>query len=80
LTERLSERTCGVWVVDLTTGRTVAFLRFEGAVEEIFAVAVLPQVRYPDLVNDDPRILSDSFVLPANALGQLPDSLRGVVR
>jgi uncharacterized protein (TIGR03032 family) len=80
LTERLSERTCGVWVVDLSTGRTVAFLRFEGAVQEIFAVEVLPQVRYPDLVNDDPRILSDSFVLPGDALGQLPDSLRGVVR
>src|SRR5262249_59124990 len=41
LTERLTERTCGVWVVDLTTGRTVAFLKFEDAVQEIFAVQVL---------------------------------------
>src|SRR6202043_2024064 len=62
LTERLTERTCGVWVVDITTGQTVAFLKFEDAVQEIFAVQVLPQSRFPDLINDDPKVLSDSFV------------------
>ena len=62
--------------MDLTTGRTVAFLKFEDAVQEIFAVQVLPQIRFPDLINDDPKILSDSFVLPDDALSQLPDSLR----
>jgi len=76
LTERLSERTCGVWVVDLSTGRTVAFLKFEDAVQEIFAVQVLPQIRFPDLINDDPQILSDSFVLPDEALNQLSDVVR----
>jgi uncharacterized protein (TIGR03032 family) len=75
LTERLSERTCGVWVIELTTGRTVAFLKFEDAVQEIFAVQVVPQ-RFPDLINDDPKILADSFVLPDEALSQLPDSVR----
>jgi uncharacterized protein (TIGR03032 family) len=75
LTERLTERTCGVWVVDLTTGRTVAFLRFEDAVQEIFAVQVLPDARFPDLINDDRKILADSFVLADDALSQLPDSL-----
>jgi uncharacterized protein (TIGR03032 family) len=79
LTERLSERTCGVWVVDLTTGRTVAFLKFEDAVQEIFAVQVLPQMRFPDLVNDDVKVLSDSFVLPEEALHQLPESFRAPV-
>jgi uncharacterized protein (TIGR03032 family) len=76
LTERLSERTCGVWVVDLTSGRTVAFLRFEEAVQEIFAVQVLPHIRFPDVANEDVKILADSFVLPDDALRQLPDSLR----
>jgi uncharacterized protein (TIGR03032 family) len=75
LTERLTERTCGVWVVDVVTGRTVAFLKFEDAVQEIFAVQVLSHARFPDLINDDPKILSDSFVLPDHALSQLPDSL-----
>jgi uncharacterized protein (TIGR03032 family) len=77
LTERWTERVCGVWVVDLTAGRTVAFLRFDDAVQEIFAVQVLPHARFPDLINDDPKVLSDSFVLPDDALSQLPDSLRG---
>ena len=80
LTERLTERTCGVWVVELATGRTVAFLKFEDAVQEIFAVQVLPQARFPDLINDDPKILSDSFVLPDDTLSQLPDSLRGSMK
>ena len=80
LTERLTERTCGVWVVDLNTGRTVAFLKFEDAVQEIFAVQVLPHSRFPDLINDDPKILSDSFVTPNDALSQLPDSLRATIR
>jgi DNA-directed RNA polymerase specialized sigma24 family protein len=53
------ERTCGVWVVDVTTGQTVASLKFEDAVQEIFAVQVLSQARFPDLINDDPKILSD---------------------
>jgi uncharacterized protein (TIGR03032 family) len=64
LAERLRERTCGVWVVDLATGRTVAFLRFEDAVQEVFAVQVLPRMRFPELMNDDPQTLADCFVLP----------------
>ena len=77
LTRRPAERACGVWVVDTTTGRTVAFLKFEDAVQEIFAVQVLPGARFPDLINDDPKVLADSFVLPEDALSQLSGSLRG---
>jgi uncharacterized protein (TIGR03032 family) len=76
LTERLSERNCGVWVVNLATGRTVAFLKFEDAVQEIFAVQVLPRSRFPDLINDNPNILGDSFVLPEEALRHVPDRLQ----
>jgi uncharacterized protein (TIGR03032 family) len=73
ITER-AERFSGVWVVDLTTGQTVAFVRFEAAVQEIFAVQVLPRLRYPDLINDDEAILSHSFVLPetADAVAPVP--------
>jgi uncharacterized protein (TIGR03032 family) len=77
LTERSTERTCGVWVVDLTSGRTIAFLKFEDAVQEVFAVQVLAQARFPNVINDDRTILSDTFVLPDDALSQLPISLRG---
>ena len=31
-------RQCGVWVLDIRTAGTVAFLRFSGSVQEVFAV------------------------------------------
>jgi uncharacterized protein (TIGR03032 family) len=71
ITER-AERFSGVWVVDLTTGQTVAFVRFEAAVQEIFAVQVLPRLRFPDVINDDEKILSHSFVLPEQAAAVAP--------
>jgi uncharacterized protein (TIGR03032 family) len=64
----LQERCCGVWVLDITTGKTVAFVKFEDAVQEVFAVQVLPGVRFPDLINDeDDPLLAHSFVLPDRA-------------
>jgi uncharacterized protein (TIGR03032 family) len=71
----LEERCCGVWVVDLTTGATVAYMKFEDAVQEIFAVAALPGVRYPELINDNNARIADSFVLPDEALGSVPAPL-----
>jgi len=76
LTERLAERTCGVWVLDIQTGRRVAFLRFEDAVQEIFAVQVLPGLRFPDLINDDPALLANSFVLPDESLAEVAAPFR----
>jgi uncharacterized protein (TIGR03032 family) len=72
----VEERCCGVWVVDTTTGETVAFVKFEEAVQEVFAVQLLPGVRFPDLINDDHTLIADSFVLPDEALGAAPAPLR----
>jgi|SRR5271157_99708 len=81
ITQRLaeSERTCGVCVVDLTTGTPVALLRFEDAVQEVFAVQLLPSRRYPDLINDDANLLENSFVLPDEALDSVPAGIRSRV-
>jgi len=78
ITERLTEheRTCGVCAIDLTTGQVVALLRFETAVQEIFAVTVLPGRRYPDLINDDDKLLENSFVVPDAALADVPAALK----
>ena len=89
ITERLAEeeRTCGVCAIDLTTGKVVALLRFETAVQEVFAVTVLPGRRYPDLINNDDTLLENSFVVPDAALADVSaalraaaDSSRGVAR
>ncbi len=76
ITERSQERTTGVWVVDLVTGATVALLRFEEALQEIFAVQVVPFARYPELLTDHDEILSESFVLPDEAFQEVPPQLR----
>jgi uncharacterized protein (TIGR03032 family) len=77
LTERLTEeeRTCGVCVIDLRSGRVIALLRFETAVQEVFAVTVLPGKRFPELINDDEKLLENSFVVPDAALADVPESL-----
>ena len=76
LTQKVDERTCGVWVIDIRNGTTVAFLKFEDAVQEIFAVSLLLGARYPDIVNEDPDLIRTSYVLPDAALAEVPDELR----
>lgn len=72
LVEEGGERACGVWVVDTRTGQTLAFLRFESGVREIFAVAALQGQRFPEMLEwDDPR-LHNSYVLPDEALKDVP--------
>jgi hypothetical protein len=43
-------------MVNIQTGQTIAYAKFEAALQEIFAVQVLPGVRHPDLINDRPRL------------------------
>jgi uncharacterized protein (TIGR03032 family) len=75
LTERLHERNCGVWVVDIRDGRVVAFLRFEAAVQEIFAVKVLPGIRYPEILEPTDTLVPSSYVIPDDALKDVPTEL-----
>jgi uncharacterized protein (TIGR03032 family) len=69
------ERSCGVWVLDTVSGETVAYLKFEDAVQEIFAVQVLPGRRFPDVINDNNALIADSFVLPEPALDDVVAAL-----
>jgi uncharacterized protein (TIGR03032 family) len=71
----LEERTCGVWVVNIESGETVGFVKFEDAVQEIFAVETT-NARYPELVNEDRELLAGSFELPDEALAEVPPELR----
>jgi uncharacterized protein (TIGR03032 family) len=70
------ERSCGVWVLDTHTGQTVAFVKFEDAVQEIFAVQVLPGRCFPEVLNDDRERIAESFVLPDAALAEVAAPLR----
>jgi len=72
----LEERFCGVYAINIESGEVVAFVKFEDAVQEIFAVEVLVGSRYPELVNDNNEILSGSFELPDDVLAAVPAALR----
>jgi uncharacterized protein (TIGR03032 family) len=77
ITERARERHCGVWVVDLRSGQVIAFVRFEDELQEIFAVQVLPGMRFPELVNDgEHELVADAFVLSDEALREAPVELQ----
>lgn len=76
ITERTQERICGVWAVDIRSGQTLGWVQFEDAVQEIFAVRVVPGVKWPDLVNHDNDLLDGSFVLPDADLTRVPAGYR----
>jgi uncharacterized protein (TIGR03032 family) len=65
--EQLPERICGVWVLDIHSGQIVATLQFKMLVEEVFALQLLPGVRFPEIVVND-RQIADSFILPSAEL------------
>lgn len=47
LARRGAEPRCAILVIDLRSGDTVHWLRFEGVIEELYDVAVLPAVQRP---------------------------------
>ena len=74
ITGTADQRNCGVWIVDTETGNTSGFLRFDGAVQEIFDVAVLPGVRWPSMVTDR-DVTANSFILSNDDLQQVSAGL-----
>lgn len=78
LVERFTQedRTCGVWVVNIQSGQTIGFVKFEDGVQEIFAVEILPGMQFPDLVQDDQHMIAATYVLPDAALEDVPEELR----
>jgi uncharacterized protein (TIGR03032 family) len=68
LLEELEERICGVYVCDIRTGQVIGFVRFEGDVEEIFAVQVLQNTVFPELLENNHELLNTCYVLPDECL------------
>jgi uncharacterized protein (TIGR03032 family) len=64
LTQRLQERLCGVWMVDLVRGEIDGFLQFDDLVQEVFDVALLAGRRYPEIAEPGSSAVATSYVLP----------------
>jgi uncharacterized protein (TIGR03032 family) len=69
ITDQAAERNCGVWLVDTRTGQIVGFLKFDGVVQEIFDVQVIP-ARWPSIVDAGP-LTQSAYVLPDEALADV---------
>ena len=63
LLEELEERICGVYVVNIEAGKVIGFVRFEGDVEEIFAVQVFPH-RFPEFLEPHDEMLKTTYMVP----------------
>ena len=70
ITDDNSDRQSGVWVVNINNGNTVAFLKFTGGVEEIFAVQTLHGTMYPEILSEQ-EYLQNSYALPDEALAEV---------
>lgn len=77
-TGRLSEidRAGDVRVIDTATGQAVALRKFADGAQEVFAGLLTPGRRDPDLRTDDAERINLSFVLPDDALAQVPESFQ----
>ena len=64
LSQRLEERSSGVWIVDINTGFAMSFLQFQDKVLEISDVKVLPGIRYPQMINHRSKQMVDSAIFP----------------
>jgi uncharacterized protein (TIGR03032 family) len=70
------ELCCGIAVIDMNSGRTVATFRFLSGVEEIFAVDVIPGIANPAIGgshhSEDPI---EVWVVPASPAQSCPSAL-----
>jgi uncharacterized protein (TIGR03032 family) len=64
LAERREQLKCGVALVDLRNGQSVALLEFQTAVEEIFDVQLLSALRFPEVVGFQKETLHHTFIVP----------------
>jgi uncharacterized protein (TIGR03032 family) len=72
IAESAEERNCGVWIVNIMDGSLVGMLRFTAGVQEIFAVQVLPGLRYPEILAKQDPIALETFFLPPELVSQMP--------
>jgi len=64
LAERRHELKCGVAVVDVRAGVVAALLEFHTAVEEIFDVQLLSDIRFPEVVGFQQETIHHTFIVP----------------
>ena len=60
-----------MWAVDTASGDIVGFLRFEGAVQEIYDVQLLRGATWPEIVEPGAELVGMAIELPPEAMAEL---------
>lgn len=60
----LPDRACGVWAIDLRDGRRLASVVFEDRIQELFDLAVLEGVRFPEIAEPSSELARTTWLLP----------------
>lgn len=64
IAQESAESESGIWCINLTDHTVVGFVRFEGNIDQIYDVAVLPGVMYPELFLPDDEQSMTVFNFP----------------
>ena len=64
IAERRDEIMCGIAAIDLACGRVIGCVEFQSAVEEIFDVQMLSELRFPEVIGFQNDSISHTFVVP----------------
>jgi len=64
LAQRRGELKCGLAVIDLHSGKVIANIDFETAVEEVFDIQVLGGSRFPEVLGFQKETVQHTFVIP----------------
>ncbi len=65
---RLPSRVCGVWLVDLSTGKALTHIEFTAGVDEIFSVDVLPHA-VTEISDFNSSLSQANYLVPETGLG-----------
>ena len=79
LTNSEKERNCGVWAIDLRTKKIAGFIKFEGAIQELFDVQLLPNTTWPMFL-EGKRETANSFVLDTETLKMVKQPPKRAIR
>lgn len=74
LEERREELECGVFIVDLRSGKLAGFIRFEAGCRELFDVQALPNTFHAGVIGFSKETINGVFILPRESMrdGQMP--------
>ncbi len=66
LAEEFDETYSGVWVIDIDSGEVVTYLCFDGTVNQVYDVGIVPDARFPQVLEWQDSQIESFFHFPGN--------------